>query len=103
MATDTIVDVETKVRVNLDDVPLWDVYVLNDDVTHMDVVIDILMNVFGHDFEVSKNLMLKIHNEGQAVAGTYTFELAEQKALEATEMARAAGFPLQIRLDKSAS
>ena len=31
----------------------------------------------------SKNLTMNIHNEGQGIAGTYNFEIAEQKLSEA--------------------
>jgi ATP-dependent Clp protease adaptor protein ClpS len=43
---------------------------------------------------------MKIHQEGSAVCGVYSFELAEQKSIEATTLSRNAGFPLQIRIEK---
>ena len=35
--------------------------------------------------------MLKIHEEGKGVAGTYAHEIAEQKAIETTAQARSKG------------
>jgi ATP-dependent Clp protease adaptor protein ClpS len=44
--------------------------------------------------------MLTIHDEGSAVVGIYTYEIAEQKTIEATTLSRDNGFPLQIRLEQ---
>ena len=79
---------------------MWNVVFLNDDVTPMDLVIDILDLIFNHSQETAKEIMLKIHNEGKAIAGTYSYQIAEQKALEATEMARKNGSPLKINLEE---
>ena len=43
--------------------------------------------------------MLTVHEKGQAVVGTYTFEIAEQKTTEATQVARQQGFPLSIHME----
>ena len=37
---------------------------------------------------------------GSAVVGTYSYEIAEQKSIEATKLSRENGFPLQIALEK---
>ena len=49
--------------------------------------------------ETAKELTAKIHSEGHGVAGTYDFEIAEQKALEATSSSRASKFPLVVKLE----
>jgi ATP-dependent Clp protease adaptor protein ClpS len=72
---------------------------LNDDKTPMEFVVDVLVNLFGHDDETSKNLTLKIHIEGSAVVGIYPFEIAEQKGLETTQLARSAGYPLVVKIE----
>ena len=55
--------------------------------------------MFRHTDETAKDITLKVHNEGSAVVGVYSFEIAEQKGVEATNLARQAGFPLQIKID----
>ena len=40
---------------------------------------------------------MTVHEHGQAVAGTYNFEIAEQKTTEALATARASGHPLQLK------
>ena len=77
---------------------LYDVVMLNDDYTPMDFVIELLMTKFGHDEVTSSAITEKIHVEGQGVAGTYFFEVAEQKAAESTLLARNNEYPLVLRV-----
>lgn len=78
----------------------WKVLLLNDDSTTMDFVIQILMDIFDHPFDKAQSLTLEIHNTGSAVAGIYSHEIAEQKAIEATHIARHNGFPLQCKMEE---
>lgn len=75
------------------------VVVLNDDVTPMDFVVAMFIAIFGHDEKSAVSLTMKIHNEGSAIAGTYTYEIAEQRAIDATNLARDRGYPLQIKIE----
>lgn len=75
----------------------YKVVVLNDDKTPIDFVIAMLMRVFKHTPSAAEAITLKIHNEGSAVAGIYSYEIAEQKVVEATNLAREHGFPLVIK------
>ena len=42
---------------------------------------------------------MKVHNDGTGVAGVYSYEVAEQKGVESTNMARQHGFPLVIKVE----
>ena len=75
------------------------VIVLNDDVTPVDFVVELLMKVFKHTQEAAKEITIKIHTEGSGVVGSYSYEIAEQKTKEAIEESRSRGFPLQIRME----
>jgi ATP-dependent Clp protease adaptor protein ClpS len=66
----------------------------------MDWVIDVLMSIFKHSETTAKELTLTIHTDGSGVAGIYTYEIAEQKAIESVNASRERGFPLQIRVDE---
>jgi ATP-dependent Clp protease adaptor protein ClpS len=79
--------------------PMYKVIVLNDDFTPMDFVIDMLMIVFKHSESSAKDLTVTIHNENSAVVGVYNYEIAEQKTIDATIMARDNGHPLLIKLE----
>lgn len=74
------------------------VIVYNDNVTTVEFVIEMLMKIFKHTQEDASDLTINIHREGSAVVGTYYYEIAEQKALDATSMARNRGFPLVIKI-----
>jgi ATP-dependent Clp protease adaptor protein ClpS len=77
----------------------YKVVLVNDDVTPMEFVIAMLVTVFNHDQSTALTLTVKVHNEGSAVAGVYTHEIAEQKALDGTQMARSHSFPLVIKVE----
>jgi ATP-dependent Clp protease adaptor protein ClpS len=77
----------------------YKVIVLNDDKTPVDFVIVMLMRVFHHTQPSAEDITLKIHNEGSGVAGIYTHEIAEQKVVEGTALAREHGFPLVIKAE----
>jgi ATP-dependent Clp protease adaptor protein ClpS len=73
--------------------------VLNDDRTPMDFVIAMLIRIFKHNHSSAEDLTMKIHHEGAAVAGIYSYEVAEQKTVEATQLSREHGFPLVIKVE----
>ena len=97
--TDLDVVIDEKIKVEISEPRRYKVIFLNDDKTPIEFVIELLMTVFKHTEDTAKEITLKVHNEGSAVVGIYTFEIAEQKGVEATNVARAAGFPLQIKVD----
>lgn len=77
----------------------YKVIVLNDDQTPMEWVISILTEVFKHTHSKAEALTLAIHSEGSAIAGIYSYEIAEQKSVEATLLSRNNGFPLAFKLE----
>jgi ATP-dependent Clp protease adaptor protein ClpS len=78
----------------------YKVIFINDEVTPMDFVIEVLQVIFKHDRPTSESLTMLVHNDGSAVVGVYSFEIAEQKGVESTVLARNNGFPLQIKIEK---
>jgi ATP-dependent Clp protease adaptor protein ClpS len=97
--TDVEVKIDEKIKINVTEPKRYKVIFLNDDKTPIEFVIELLTTVFRHTAETAKDITLKVHNDGSAVVGVYTFEIAEQKGVEATHVARQAGFPLQIKID----
>lgn len=96
----TEITVEEKVVVTLQLPKLWKVIFLNDDQTPMELVIDLLTDIFRHNETKAKDITLEIHEQGSAVAGVYSFEIAEQKGMEATTVARSNGSPLRITVEQ---
>jgi len=93
----------TKVRSSIDTTTLepgkFKVVLYNDDSTPMEFVIAMLIKIFRHNEESAVHLTMKVHNEGSAVAGVYTYEVAEQKGVESTKLAKQHGYPLVIKVE----
>lgn len=98
MTTET--KIEEKVVVSLQPPKMWKVVFLNDDQTPMELVIELLTQIFKHTESSAKEITLEIHETGSGVAGLYTYEIAEQKGVEATHIARANGAPLRIQVEE---
>jgi ATP-dependent Clp protease adaptor protein ClpS len=91
---------EVEVDVDLLNPGRYKVILQNDDHTPMDFVIALLMHVFKHTDERAREITLQVHNEGAGVAGIYPYEIAEQKGMESTMLARQNGWPLAIRVEE---
>ncbi len=89
-----------KTKLNVEEPGFYKVIFINDEVTPMEFVIEVLQKIFRHDLETSQNIMMTVHTEGSAVAGVYSYEIAEQKGVETTVLARNNGFPLQVKVEK---
>jgi ATP-dependent Clp protease adaptor protein ClpS len=100
MSTDTEIKLDEKIKQKISEPKKWKVILLNDDHTPMDFVITVLVEIFKHSMESAKDITLQIHNTGSGIAGVYHFEIAEIKAVEATQLARANAFPLQIKMEE---
>jgi ATP-dependent Clp protease adaptor protein ClpS len=104
MTTETIIEKETRVSKKtadkIQEPTKFKVIVCNDDVTPIEFVVSMLMSVFKHDQKSALELTLAIHNTGSAVAGIFRFEIAEQKAIDATNLARSHGWPLIIKVEQ---
>lgn len=74
--------------------PLYRVILLNDDYTPMEFVVNVLQRFFGMNVETATRVMLKVHTEGKGVCGVYPRDIAETKAVQVNEHARAAEHPL---------
>jgi ATP-dependent Clp protease adaptor protein ClpS len=96
--TDVIID--EKIKITVSEPKRWKVILLNDDTTPMEFVIAILMEVFKHTHNSASDIMLQVHQTGSGIAGVYSFEIAEAKAVEATNQARTNGHPLQIKMEE---
>lgn len=91
---------QEKIVVALQPPKMWKVVFLNDDQTPMELVIELLTKIFKHTESRAKEITLEIHETGSGIAGVYTYEIAEQRGIEATNMARANGAPLRIQVEQ---
>ena len=97
MSTETDIVEKIKTTRKLKEPGKYKVIVLNDDYTPMNFVIALLVKIFRISEDNAVQLTMKIHHDGSAVAGVYSYEIAEQKVLEATELSRLNGHPLIVK------
>jgi len=97
--TDTIVKPKIATNPNVTEPSLYNVIYMNDDQTSMEFVIESLRVVFNYNEDDAMNLTMKIHEEGSAVVATLPYEMAEQKGIEVTLLARNNGYPLNVKLE----
>ena len=90
----------TKDKLELKEPDKYDVVFVNDDVTTVEFVIKVLKSIFHKTTEQAVALTTHIHEKGKGVVGTYLYEIAEQKGIETTVLARDEGYPLQVKVQR---
>lgn len=79
---------------------MYKVLLYNDDYTTMEFVIEVLQRFFAINRERAQQIMLQIHNEGSAVCGIYTRDVAETRVTQVTEFAQQHGHPLRCGMEE---
>lgn len=87
---------KTRERTLIEEPRQFKVIFHNDNITTMEFVTDVLRTVFKKPADEAVTLMMRVHREGQAVVGIYSYDMAMTKVSIATSMARREGFPLSI-------
>jgi ATP-dependent Clp protease adaptor protein ClpS len=94
---------ETRTRIKpseaVKEPPLFRVVYLNDNQTTMEFVVETLINYFDYTADTAEQITVDIHESGSAVVAVLPYEVAEQKGVEVTMLARAQSYPLQIKLE----
>jgi len=80
--------------------PLWKVFLLNDDYTPMEFVVEVLQGFFKLDKEQATRVMLHVHQKGKGVCGVFTREIAETKVAQVTQLARERKHPLLCKMEE---
>jgi ATP-dependent Clp protease adaptor protein ClpS len=95
----TTAEPKAKTKPVLERPRLYKVLLHNDDYTPMEFVVLVLVNVFHKSESDATSIMLHAHTHGYAVAGVFTFEVAETKVAETLKLAEQAQFPLLCTLE----
>jgi len=95
----TTAEPKTKTKPKLERPKLYKVLLHNDDYTPMEFVVLVLVNVFHKSESDATSIMLHAHTRGYAVAGVYTFEVAETKVAETLKLAEQSQFPLLCTME----
>ena len=94
------IEVELEDDIDLQEPKKYKVFLLNDDFSTMDFVIDVLVRVFRKSVDEASVIMLNIHNNGKDICGIYTYEIAATKVAQVKSMAREQGFPLKAIMEE---
>jgi ATP-dependent Clp protease adaptor protein ClpS len=80
---------------------MYKVLLFNDDFTTMEFVIEVLTTFFSKSMEQAVQIMLKVHNEGSAVCGVYTKDVAETKVAQVSAFSTQHGHPLRCHMEEN--
>ena len=76
----------------------FEVILLNDDYTTMEFVVEVLRRFFNKEFQTAEAIMLKIHIDGEAVCGIYSYDVAQTKVTQVINYSRKNEQPLMCVL-----
>ena len=93
--------VATRTRAKTKKPSNYKVLMLNDDYTPMEFVVLVLQQFFSMSIEDATRVMLQVHQQGVAVCGVFTYEVAETKVTQVIDFARENQHPLQCTLEKA--
>lgn len=85
---------EAKAKPELKAPKKFKVFLLNDDYTPMDFVVEVLGRFFHMGEAMATAVMLQVHTQGKAACGVFTHEIAETKVALVNEYARVNEYPL---------
>lgn len=88
-------DVFTEEHIEIREPKPYHVVLYNDDYTTMEFVVFVLESIFHHARPRAEQIMLDVHQRGKGVAGTYTRDIAETKALQTRNLAQEHNYPLR--------
>lgn len=87
-------EIEEKCDQQVDLPNMYKVILNNDDYTPMDFVVGVLTDHFFMTIEDASSVMMQIHNQGSAVCGIYSKDVAETKCNLVNQLARDNEYPL---------
>lgn len=97
--SETVVRPRIEPKLNIPEPHNYRVIYINDETTTMEFVIETLRAIFNYDEGAAHSLCVRVHEEGSAVVAVLPYEMAEQKGIEVTLLARNNGFPLQVKIE----
>jgi len=93
--------VEEEIKDEIKEPAKYHVFLLNDDYTPMDFVVEVLCKFFQKNEEQATEIMLTIHHQGKGLCGTFTADIAETKVDHVVRFAFEHQHPLKCVLEKA--
>jgi ATP-dependent Clp protease adaptor protein ClpS len=99
--TKTAVEIRERIQVRdkIKEPGVYNVIYFNDNFTTFEFVMETLTGIFDYTQPAAEEMTRRIHDEERAVVATLPYEMAEQKGIEVTLLARQHGFPLKIKVE----
>ena len=92
--SDTLLDHDVKIKTP----SMYAVIIHNDDITSMEYVVEVLVDIFQKPVTEAAALMMDVHEKGQGVAGVYVFDIAATKKTQADMRSAERGYPLKLTI-----
>jgi len=89
------------VKPKVDRPPMYKVFLVNDDYTPMDFVVEVLMYFFLLSEPEATMIMLQVHKHGRGYCGIYTRDVAETKVRLVNNYSMANQQPLLCQMEKT--
>jgi ATP-dependent Clp protease adaptor protein ClpS len=96
---DTDVALERRTTSHDTDDSRWKVIAHDDNVTTMEFVVRIMVQIFKKPLILAEAIMWQVHNEGQSVVDVLPKAEAERRVRQATTAARLEGFPFHFTIE----
>ena len=93
--------VAEKTKKQVERPPMYKVFLVNDDYTPMDFVVDVVMHFFALSEPEATMIMLQVHKHGKGYCGVYTRDIAETKVRLVNNYAQTNQQPLLCSMEKS--
>ena len=77
----------------------WKIIAHDDDITTMEFVVRIMVQIFKKPLILAEAIMWQVHNEGQSVVDVLPKAEAEHRVRKATVAARLEGFPFRFTIE----
>lgn len=92
-------EIRTRPKPKVEKPKRYRILMLNDDYTPMEFVVHVLQRFFSMPEQRAIEIMLRVHREGQALVGVFSFEIAETKVAQVIAFARQHQHPLRCKLE----
>jgi ATP-dependent Clp protease adaptor protein ClpS len=79
---------------------LYKVFLINDDYTSMDFVVEVIVHIFHKSIPEATKIMLDVHKKGKGIVGVYTYDIAMTKITQVEFLAQGKGYPLKAGLEE---
>ena len=79
----------------------YKVFVINDDYTPMEFVVQVLTMFFSMDHAKATRVMMSVHTKGKGICGIFSHEIAETKVDQVNEYSRMNQHPLMCTMEEA--